>query len=136
MSIKLIVFFEEPFWVGVFERIHGDTLETSKIVFGAEPKDYEVYNYIIQNFNKLKFSRPINIDVKPEQKINPKRLQRKIRDEVSGKGIGTKAQQAIQMEREAHKLEKKKFSKEQKEEMNEIRFEKKQEKKKEKKKGH
>lgn len=38
---KLTVFFEEPFWVGVFERIENGKLSVSKVTFGAEPKDYE-----------------------------------------------------------------------------------------------
>ncbi len=35
---KLTVFFEEPFWIGVFERISGDKLSVSRVVFGTEPK--------------------------------------------------------------------------------------------------
>ena len=40
-SAKLTVFFEEPFWVGVFERISDEKLSVCKVTFGAEPKDYE-----------------------------------------------------------------------------------------------
>ena len=39
---KLTVFFEEPFWVGIFERIEDGKLSVAKVTFGAEPKDYEV----------------------------------------------------------------------------------------------
>ena len=39
---KLSVFFDEPFWVGVFERIEDGKLSVAKVTFGAEPKDYEV----------------------------------------------------------------------------------------------
>ena len=39
---KLTVYFEEPFWVGVFERIEDGKLSVAKVIFGAEPKDYEV----------------------------------------------------------------------------------------------
>lgn len=38
---RLTVFFEAPFWVGVFERFEGGTLSVCKITFGAEPKDYD-----------------------------------------------------------------------------------------------
>ena len=31
------VFFEEPFWVGVFERIREGRVSVSKVTFGAEP---------------------------------------------------------------------------------------------------
>ena len=44
VSVKLTVFFAEPFWIGVFERISEGKLSVCKITFGAEPKDYEVYS--------------------------------------------------------------------------------------------
>ena len=42
---KLTVYFEEPFWVGIFERIEGGKLSVAKVTFGAEPKDYETSVY-------------------------------------------------------------------------------------------
>ena len=39
---KLTVYFEDPFWVGVFERIDNGKLSVAKVTFGAEPKDYEI----------------------------------------------------------------------------------------------
>lgn len=36
---KLTVFFEKPFWVGVFERIEDGKLSVTKVTFGTEPKD-------------------------------------------------------------------------------------------------
>ena len=43
---KLTVYFEEPFWVGVFEHIEDGKLSVAKVTFGAEPKAYEVQEYI------------------------------------------------------------------------------------------
>ena len=42
VSGKLTVFFEDPFGVGVFERIEDGRLSVAKVTFGTEPKDYEV----------------------------------------------------------------------------------------------
>ena len=42
VSGKLTVFFEDPFGVGIFERIEDGRLSVAKVTFGAEPKDYEV----------------------------------------------------------------------------------------------
>ena len=39
---KITVYFEDPFWVGVFERIENGKLSAAKVTFEAEPKDYEV----------------------------------------------------------------------------------------------
>ena len=46
VSGKLTVFFEEPFWVGVFERVSDGNLSVCKVTFGAEPKDYEIYELL------------------------------------------------------------------------------------------
>ena len=51
---KLTVFFEEPFWVGIFERI--DKLSVAKVTFGAEPKDYEVQEYIQKCYFSLNWN--------------------------------------------------------------------------------
>ena len=45
--VTLTVFFEDPFWVGVVERIAEGSLSASKITFGAEPKDYEVRDILL-----------------------------------------------------------------------------------------
>ena len=57
-SGKLTVFFDPSFWVGVFERIEDGKLTVSKVTFGAEPKDYEVYDFILHHYYEFKFSPP------------------------------------------------------------------------------
>ena len=136
MNIKLTVFYEDPFWVGVFEKTCDGMYEASRVVFGSEPKDYEVYDFILQNFYKIRFSTPIPGEQAPEVRINPKRLQRQIKREVVDKGAGTKAQMAIKLQIEAGKQQRQKLSKAHKEAIEEEKFEMRQLKKKEKKKGH
>lgn len=75
VSGRLTVFFEEPFWIGVFERISEGKLSVCKVTFGAEPKDYEVYDFVLRNYYRLKFSPAVATDVK-EAVRNPKRVQR------------------------------------------------------------
>ncbi|MFZ5967265.1 MAG: YjdF family protein [Bacillota bacterium] len=133
---QLTVYFDDPFWVGVFERIENGFLETCRVVFGAEPKDYEVYDFILNHYDQLKFSRPLAVKEESSKKINPKRLQRKIKKVLQDQGVSTKAQDAIRLEREANKLERKVKSKEKKDAEKEMKFAMKQEKKKQKKKGH
>lgn len=107
--------FENPFWIGLYERIDGDKYEVCKITFGAEPKDYEVYDFLLKNWHKLKFSPPVKTDKVEEHKINPKRMQREINSQLENKGIGTKAQQALKLQHEQTKIERKTKSREQKE---------------------
>ena len=75
VSGRLTVFFEEPFWIGVFERISEGKLSVCKVTFGAEPKDYEVYDFVLRNYYRLKFSPAVATDVK-EAGRNPKRTER------------------------------------------------------------
>jgi len=76
VSIKLTVFFEGMFWVGVFERISEKKYEVSKVVFGSEPKDYELYDFVLKEFCNLRFSNSLSINEFKDKKINPKKLQK------------------------------------------------------------
>ena len=135
MKSSLTILFENPFWIGLFERIDGDKYEVCKITFGAEPKDYEVYDFLLKNWHKLKFSPPVKTEKIEERKINPKRMQREINSQLENKGIGTKAQQALKLQQEQGKLERKVKSREQKEAEKERQFALRQEKKKAKHRG-
>lgn len=75
---RLTVFFEAPFWVGVFERFEGGTLSVCKVTFGAEPKDYDVFSYVLKNYARLRFSPAVAAAVRQDA-ANPKRMQREIR---------------------------------------------------------
>ena len=107
--------FEAPFWIGVYERFDEGYYEVCKITFGSEPKDYEVYDFLLKNWNSLKFSPPIKSEITEERKINPKRMQREINNQLQNKGMGTKAQQALKLQHEQNKMERKVKSKEQRE---------------------
>ena len=106
--------FENPFWIGLYERIDNGKYEVCKITFGSEPKSYEVYSFLLKNWDRLKFSQPIKTDVVEERKINPKRMQREINSQLKNKGIGTKAQQALKLQHDLNKIDKRAQSKEKK----------------------
>ena len=127
---KLTVFFEEPFWVGIFERIEDGKLSAAKVTFGAEPKDCEVQEYIQKWYFSLKFSPVVETVVK-DIKRNPKRMQREAKKQMLEIGIGTKSQQALKL-----KQERKEKSRKRKEAEEQRMFELKQRKKREKHKGH
>ena len=132
---SLTILFEAPFWIGLYERMDNGKYEVCKITFGSEPKDYEVYEFLQKNWHKLKFSSPIQSEITIDRKINPKRMQREIQSQLQNKGIGTKAQQALQLQHEQCKLERKIKSREQKEAEKDRQFAIRQEKKKAKHRG-
>ena len=135
VSDKLTVFFEEPFWVGVFEHIEDEKLSVAKVTFGAEPKDYEIQKYLQKYYYSLQFSPAVATVVK-EAKRNPKRMQRNAKKQMQENGIGTKSQQALKLQQEQNKQERKLKSRNRKEAEEMRMFELKQQKKKEKHKGH
>lgn len=90
---------------------------------------------MLKNWHKLKFSPPVKIDRIKEQKINPKRMQREINSQLENKGIGTKAQQALKLQHEHNKTEKKVKSREQRDAEKQYQFALWQEKKKAKHRG-
>lgn len=132
---KLTVFFEEPFWIGVYERISGTRLEAVKITFGAEPKDYEVYGFILKNWHRLRFSPPVTGGGTEERRQNSKRMQRAIHAQLSQVGVGTKAQQALKLQHEQAVTLRKAASRVRTQEEESRKYELRQEKKKEKHKG-
>lgn len=134
VSGTLKVFFEEPFWVGVFERVENGRLSVCKVTFGAEPKDREIQSFILKNYYQLRFSPAVAAVVK-ERRQNPKRILKEVRRQLESTGMGTKSQQALKLQQEQMKLERKTVTREQREAEKQRQFELKQQKKKEKHKG-
>ena len=134
-SWKLTVYFEEPFWVGVFERVDNNKLSVCKVTFGAEPKDYEIWEFILKHYYDLKFSPAVETAIK-QSADNPKRRSRNARKQVENTGIGTKSQQALKLQQEESKAERRQISKEQRDAEKQKQFELKKQKRREKHKGH
>ena len=132
---SLTVFFEDPFWVGVLQRTDGDRLEACKITFGAEPRDGEVYAFLLSHWNQFRFSPMVRDTGTEERRQNPKRARREINRELKRRGAGTKAQLALQLQREQAKQEQKQQAREKQKDEEERRFRLKQEKRKKKHRG-
>lgn len=132
--IKLTVYFADPFWVGVAERIAGGHLSATKITFGAEPKDFEIAGFIQRHFYELRFSQSVPTE-RREAKKNPKTGQRDAKRQMQQVGIGTKSQQALKLQHGAKRLEGRKKNREEKQAKAERLFLLKQQKRKEKHRG-
>ena len=75
---KLTVCFEAPFWVGVFERLAGGKLTACKVTFGGEPRDQEVYDFVLRHYASLEYGPPVDAPARPPAK-SPKRIRREAR---------------------------------------------------------
>ena len=129
MKKSLTVFFEDPFWVGVFERVDEGKLSVCKVTFGAEPKDYDLWEFVLRYYDELVFSPAVETEMR-QIADNPKRRLRNVRKQTERSGIGTKSQQTLQMQREEMKKEHRQNSREQRDAEAQRRFDMKQMKKK------
>ena len=127
VSSKFTVLFEEPFWIGLYERQEGRQYEVCKITFGSQPQDCQVLEFLLQNWDRLRFSPP---------SVNPKRMQRAIQRQVRPAGIGTKAQQALKRQQEQKRQDRKGHSRAQRSAQKERRLSQRQEKRRQKHRGH
>ncbi len=134
-SGKLTVFFEGPFWVGVFEHVYDGKVSVCKVTFGSEPKDHEVWEFVLKHYSDLRFGPAVETESK-RTVHNSKRRQREAGKQVKDHGPGTKSQRLLAMQREEIKTERKSLRREQKEAEKQKRFDLKQQKRKEKHKGH
>ena len=133
---SLTIMFENPFWIGLFERIDQQGLSVCKVTFGAEPTDKEVLEFVDKNWHRLQFSQSVETPSVLETKNSPKRQLREAKKQMQSKGIGTKSQQALKLQQEQNKVERKQRTKAEREAEKQRRFDLRQAKKKEKHRGH
>ena len=85
---------------------------------------------------RLRFSPALTGGRVAQRPVNPKRAQREIARAVAGGGVTTKAQAALQLEREQNKRERRMRARERNEEERRMRYETRREKHREKHRGH
>lgn len=138
-TIKVTVLLENSFWIGLFERNDSEGYAVARKIFGGEPTDPELYDFVLTQFDELKFTEPQNFKLVIKRK-NPKRMQREVRHEMEKAKNGlpgtTYAQEVLRLDLEKNKKLKQVTSKAEKEIRLEEKFQQKQAKKKKKHRGH
>ena len=135
----ILWFFDKKFWVGTFERTDREGYAVAKYIFGGEPTDPEVYEFVLNHYQELNFGalKEFKLEIK---RMNPKRAQREVRKEMDRIKETTKpstlAQDYMREELEKKKKQRKELSSIEKQAHKEAQFAIKQQKKKEKHKGH
>jgi hypothetical protein len=138
-TVKATIFFEKRLWVGAFERIDKEGYAIARHIFGKEPSNPEVHEFVLKSYHELKFgkAKEINIQI---QRMNPKRAQREVRREMvrmkETTQPSTQAQDYIREELEKNKKDKKSISSANKQARKDDQFVLRQEKRKEKHRGH
>lgn len=103
--MRLTILFDAPYWVGVLEVERDGLLHVARHIFGAEPNEQEVYEFVQRDLLKLLAQMTVGVPVeKSEHKqVNPKRVQREVRRDMLLQGISTKAQDAMRLQIEQNK---------------------------------
>ena len=109
-------------------------MSVCKVTFGSEPKEYEIYDFILKKFYNLRFSNEMKSNFSKKIK-NPKRRQREIKKELRSKKFLKKSEEILKLQYEENKKERKIKTKQEKELEKQRKFLLKQEKKKQKHKG-
>jgi hypothetical protein len=107
---KATVYFDDPFWVGVFERQSNNGYSVARVVFGAEPSEAELYQFVLLHYRRIVYSEPLP-DVPPP--VKPKNFKRRLRESqqsIQEHGVGGKAHEAMRLELEKNKTERKQVS--------------------------
>jgi hypothetical protein len=137
MSLSFTVFFDDPFWVGLFKSTDGQTAQYARVVFGKEPADAELYEFFLKNFYKLRFSGALPLENEKPPAKNPKRRLREISKELHNRIGIKKSYEAVKLSEQHHQTKlKKETNKNQKEEKSRYKLGLKQAKRKQKQRGH
>ncbi|WP_246092747.1 YjdF family protein [Terrilactibacillus laevilacticus] len=86
----------------------GNRIKAYRYIFGKEPKDQDVLDFVNKRLLKLiDTHKQCGIPIeKRHKKKNSKKLQRKVAKELKKRSISTKAQEALKDEFETSKKEK------------------------------
>jgi len=136
--MKLTVYFNGQYWVGVVEEQDQGKLKAARCMFGSEPQDEEILQFVRNGMCALVSRLSQEVATKPSdpKKVSPKRMARQAAEELRRRGVSSYAQEALQLEYEKRKLERSTLSKQQRDAMKVRIREIKEKKAKEKHRGH
>ena len=135
VSSTLTVYHDGQFWVGLAERVEDGRYGVARIVFGAEPSNEEIMQFITSKWTKLAFFGDEPAEASEPAK-NPKRRAREASRALKRPAMGTKAQQTLSSQREAMKRESVRARSQHRADEAEVRFEQRKLKRKQKHRGH
>ena len=108
--MKLTIFYNGQFYIGLIESISENKYKAYQYIFGNEPKDQEVLDFVNKDLLDLIKNNDKHDGIPIQQikvkKINPKRLQRKVAQELKKPSISSKAEEALKAEMQLRKKEK------------------------------
>ncbi|WP_067174557.1 YjdF family protein [Microtetraspora niveoalba] len=106
--VTLSVFFDSPFWVGVLEIQENGELRAVRFVFGSEPTDPELYEFLMRHgvalLERAEAAPPVSAETREARRPNPKRAA-KLASRAVKAMRSTASQEAMRLELESRKRE-------------------------------
>ncbi|HTX71439.1 MAG TPA: YjdF family protein [Rectinemataceae bacterium] len=136
MTAIFSIFYEGPFWVGVLEVHEGERLVVGRHVFGSEPSNAELLEFMLHRFHHIpRHVSSIGAPPAIERSRGAKRAIRAARRE-SRRPASTRAQAALSAALETRQAADKARRRDESAAQERIRYEKRDEKRREKRRGH
>lgn len=122
VSPTLTVYHDGQFWVGLAERVEDGRYGVARIVFGAEPSNEEILQFVTSKWAKLAFfGDKVTETSKPAK--SPKRRAHEAAKALKRPAVSTKAQQTLAAQRETMKWESARARSQRRADEAELRFE-------------
>ncbi|MFR9799597.1 YjdF family protein [Streptomyces sp. MS06] len=109
-SVTLTIRFDAPFWVGVLEIAEAGEVRATRHVFGSEPTDAELYQFLLRHgtalLERAQANPAVPVETRRPLPHNPKRAARLAAREAAGVAQGrrgTASQEALRLELEQRK---------------------------------
>ena len=135
VSSTLTVYHDGQFWVGLAEHVEDGRYGVARIVFGAEPSNEEILQFVTSKWAKFAFFGHDPTEASKPAK-NPKRRAREAARALKRPAMSTEAQQALAAQRETMKRESARARSQRRADEAEARFEQRKLKRKQKHRGH
>jgi len=114
---RLTILFDAPYWIGLLELEDEGVLYAARHIFGAEPSDQEVYEFVQREVTQLLASMTAGIPLAaaPRRTMSFKRMQRETKRAVLNTEITSRAYEAMRVQLEQHKQARQHTSREERE---------------------
>ncbi len=103
--MQLTILFDSPYYVGLVEDERDGLLYAARHIFGAEPSDQLVYEFVQRDLLALMRTMTVGIpaEARTTAPVNPKRMQREVRRALAEHGITRIAHEAMRAQIEQNK---------------------------------
>lgn len=110
--MRLTILFDPPYWIGLLEDERDGCLFAARHIFGAEPSDQVVFDFVLHEAVHLfaRMTAGIPVEAAAAKPVGYKRMIREARRATEACGMSTLAQAAIKQQLEQNKQQRRTIS--------------------------